>query len=78
MEIELGVDGFMVHDVDLIPDVLNMVNGLIPGDNQLHTIPSIAFSLTPTDLLTLPEVSHFFQLFVILTLIVFYVLSCCG
>lgn len=57
-EIELGVDGFMVHDVDLIPAVLDMVNSLVPGPNQIHKIPANTFSIAATDLLTLPEVSR--------------------
>ncbi|XP_067949606.1 malate synthase-like [Watersipora subatra] len=55
LDVELGVDGFMVHDIALVPAVLKMINELVPGDNQIHRIPAIASSITPSDLLTLPE-----------------------
>ncbi|MEE6461503.1 hypothetical protein FKM82_001308 [Ascaphus truei] len=51
-EINAGVDGFMVYDIDLVEPMQKLFQQHTEGPNQLHVIPEVA--VTQTDLLTMP------------------------
>lgn len=54
----MGVDGFLLYDVELIPALLSMINEIVPGDNQLdRKWAESDYRATPSDLLTLPQVT---------------------
>ncbi|KAM9329634.1 uncharacterized protein PAF06_004707 [Gastrophryne carolinensis] len=51
-EIEAGVDGFMVYDIDLVAPMQKLFQEHTDGPNQLHVIPDVKIS--QADLLTMP------------------------
>nr|XP_033795360.1 malate synthase, glyoxysomal-like isoform X2 [Geotrypetes seraphini] len=51
-EIEAGVDGFMVYDIDLVEPMQELFRKHTDGPNQLHVIST--GTVTSTDLLTMP------------------------
>ncbi|KAM3936817.1 uncharacterized protein RB166_001196 [Leptodactylus fuscus] len=51
-EINAGVDGFMVYDVDLVEPMQKLFQQHTSGPNQLHVIPSVRISRS--DLLIMP------------------------
>ncbi|KAM5194473.1 uncharacterized protein ACMZJ9_022956 [Mantella aurantiaca] len=51
-EINAGVDGFMVYDIDLVLPMQKLFQEHTDGPNQLHVVPSV--KITRSDLLTMP------------------------
>lgn len=51
-EINAGVDGFMVYDIDLVAPMQKLFQEHTSGPNQLHVIPSVKIS--QSDLLVMP------------------------
>ncbi|OCT99787.1 malate synthase, glyoxysomal [Xenopus laevis] len=51
-EINAGVDGFMVYDIDLVAPMQKLFQAHTTGPNQLHVIPDVGVS--QSDLLTMP------------------------
>ncbi|KAM4808514.1 uncharacterized protein WCC33_007047 [Rhinophrynus dorsalis] len=51
-EINAGVDGFMVYDIDLVAPMQKLFQQHTDGPNQLHIIPEV--SVSQSDLLTMP------------------------
>ncbi|KAM8940016.1 uncharacterized protein RCH25_000156 isoform 2-T2 [Pelodytes ibericus] len=51
-EINAGVDGFMVYDIDLVAPMQTLFQQHTEGPNQLHVIPDV--SISQSDLLTMP------------------------
>ncbi|XP_034545516.1 malate synthase-like isoform X2 [Notolabrus celidotus] len=54
LEIEAGVDGFMVYDLRLIEPMQKLFQRHTEGDNQLHQLRTDV-SVTPEDLLSMPS-----------------------
>ncbi|XP_053559654.1 uncharacterized protein LOC128650027 [Bombina bombina] len=52
-EINAGVDGFMVYDIDLVAPMQKLFQEHTDGPNQLHVVPEI--TVTQKDLLTMPS-----------------------
>ncbi|KAK5897558.1 hypothetical protein CesoFtcFv8_010609 [Champsocephalus esox] len=57
MEIQAGVDGFMVYDLGLIEPMQKLFQLHTEGDNQLHQLLEDV-TVTPDDLLSMPSVSR--------------------
>lgn len=57
-ELEWGVDGFLIFDVNIIPAAIALTNQLIPGDHQHEKIPAEAANISASDLLSIPEVGE--------------------
>ncbi|KAG9272263.1 hypothetical protein AMEX_G13231 [Astyanax mexicanus] len=53
LEIQAGVDGFMVYDLDLIEPMQNLFRAYSQGENQLQQLRD-DITVTPEDLLTMP------------------------
>ncbi|KAM4706948.1 uncharacterized protein O3C94_001848 [Discoglossus pictus] len=51
-EINAGVDGFMVYDIDLVAPMQKLFQLNAEGPNQLHVVPDV--SVSQADLLTMP------------------------
>lgn len=56
-ELEAGVDGFLIYDTNLVPDIMNMINKYMLCDNQLAVIPGSGAAVKALDLLGIPLVS---------------------
>lgn len=54
MEIDAGVDGFMVYDLRIVDAVNEMWQRKCPGDNQLSILPDVD-RITAASLVKIPE-----------------------
>lgn len=54
LEINAGVDGFMVYDIRMVQPIEEFWATLCPGDNQMHIIPNCSH-ITPLMLIELPK-----------------------